>query len=374
MKSVLFDVDGVFLSEERCFDVSALTVYELLMDQSYLGLKPDIDLSLLENEDIDRIRADIFVNDDVLKKLKSLGLNSNWDMLYIVFSLHYIQILKALPSDEVEKILQSQQINGEQLQHIGQLIKSNYQIDYQLPLKFLKRVQSGKSNIFSRLQEYARNELNTNNVSYFDFKSPLWNLTQSIYQEWYLGSTLFKKVEGHAPNKQNKSGFIHQEILLRPIKEIQDLLNDLKASGYQIAIATGRPRTETLVPFQTLNLLSYFDEKHIVTASEVLKAETMFAEYKPLGKPNPFSYIATLSGNKKDEYFKYITHQNNIVKKEEVFIVGDSLADLLSAKKIGATFIGTLTGLKGEQAKTELENNDADYIVNHVGNIRDILL
>ena len=57
----------VFLSEERCFDVSALTVYELLMDQSYLGLKPDIDLSLLENEDIDRIRADIFVNDDVLK-------------------------------------------------------------------------------------------------------------------------------------------------------------------------------------------------------------------------------------------------------------------------------------------------------------------
>ncbi|RIN18832.1 HAD family hydrolase, partial [Staphylococcus warneri] len=63
-----------------------------------------------------------------------------------------------------------------------------------------------------------------------------------------------------------------------------------------------------------------------------------------------------------------------IVKKEEVFIVGDSLADLLSAKKIGATFIGTLTGLKGENAKKELENNGADYIVNHVGNIRDILL
>ncbi|MDQ7157728.1 HAD family hydrolase, partial [Staphylococcus warneri] len=96
MKSVLFDVDGVFLSEERCFDVSALTVYELLMDQMYLGLKPDIDLSLLKNEDIARIRSDIFVNDEVLKKLKSLGLNSNWDMLYIVFSSHFIQILKEL--------------------------------------------------------------------------------------------------------------------------------------------------------------------------------------------------------------------------------------------------------------------------------------
>lgn len=58
MKSVLFDVDGVFLSEERCFDVSALTVYELLMDQMYLGLKPDIDLSLLKMKtllELDRI-------------------------------------------------------------------------------------------------------------------------------------------------------------------------------------------------------------------------------------------------------------------------------------------------------------------------------
>ncbi|WP_241962489.1 hypothetical protein, partial [Staphylococcus haemolyticus] len=26
MKSILFDVDGVFLSEERCFDTSALTI------------------------------------------------------------------------------------------------------------------------------------------------------------------------------------------------------------------------------------------------------------------------------------------------------------------------------------------------------------
>lgn len=29
MKAILFDVDGVFLSEERCFDVSAITVAEL---------------------------------------------------------------------------------------------------------------------------------------------------------------------------------------------------------------------------------------------------------------------------------------------------------------------------------------------------------
>lgn len=37
------------------------------MDQMYLGLKPDIDLSLLENADIARIRSNIFVSDEVLK-------------------------------------------------------------------------------------------------------------------------------------------------------------------------------------------------------------------------------------------------------------------------------------------------------------------
>ncbi|MDM6562601.1 HAD family hydrolase, partial [Staphylococcus aureus] len=42
MKKILFDVDGIFLSEERCFDVSALTVYELLMDKCYLGLHSHI--------------------------------------------------------------------------------------------------------------------------------------------------------------------------------------------------------------------------------------------------------------------------------------------------------------------------------------------
>ena len=59
----------------------------------------------------------------------------------------------------------------------------------------------------------------------------------------------------------------------------------------------------------------------------------------------PFSYIAALYGNKRDKYESYINKQDNIVNKDDVFIVGDSLADLLSAQKIGATFIGTLTGL-----------------------------
>ena len=41
---------------------------------------------------------------------------------------------------------------------------------------------------------------------------------------------------------------------------------------------------------------------------------------------------------------------------------------------IGATFIGPLTGLKGQNAREELESHGAEYIVDHVGEIRNILL
>ncbi|GAB0226348.1 hypothetical protein JPSP7_12100 [Staphylococcus pseudintermedius] len=39
-KAILFDVDGVFLDESRCFDVSALTVYELLYLSLYTSPSP----------------------------------------------------------------------------------------------------------------------------------------------------------------------------------------------------------------------------------------------------------------------------------------------------------------------------------------------
>ena len=72
------------------------------------------------------------------------------------------------------------------------------------------------------------------------------------------------------------------------------------------------------MPFESLELLPYFDNNNIVTASEVMKAENLYPNYKPLGKPNPFSYIATLNGNKEEEYYKYALVQNDIVNKEDV--------------------------------------------------------
>ena len=84
MKSVLFDVDGVFLSEERCFDVSALTVYEILMSESYIGLDTTVQFENLSDAKISEIRDIVFFLYDILTKSNLLCLNSNRSMLFFV--------------------------------------------------------------------------------------------------------------------------------------------------------------------------------------------------------------------------------------------------------------------------------------------------
>lgn len=373
MKSVLFDVDGVFLSEERCFDVSALTTYEILMDKSYLGLDSTIDFQSLNDAKIQEIRDIVFDHDKVLVKLKSLGLNSNWDMLFVVTALHFIEVCKQLPKSQLDKVLNVETFNQQTLQEVGDSV-TDVKLNFKAPLAFLADVKPGKDHIYEALVAYAEQQLNNTNTELFELKSPFWMLTQEVYQEWYLGCKLFKEVEQKENRATYKQGYIYDEVVLRPVDEIKQLLSDLKAAGYQIAIATGRPRTETIVPFETIDIKDLFEDEHIVTASEVLIAEDLYPELKPLGKPNPFSYLATLDGNIQANYEKFATNQDNRVNKDEVFIVGDSLADLLSAKTIGATFIGPLTGLKGQDARDELESYNADYIVDHVGEIRKILL
>lgn len=67
MKVILFDVDGVFLSEEWCFDVLVIIVVEFLLSLDFLNCDIDIyfDGNLIEN-DINKICRNVFNNDWIL--------------------------------------------------------------------------------------------------------------------------------------------------------------------------------------------------------------------------------------------------------------------------------------------------------------------
>lgn len=83
MKKVIFDVDGVLLSEERYFDVSALTVWEWLYSPYYMGLANDSGLPLHGDDAwIAAVRDRVWAGDTLLSWLKAHGINSNWEMVH----------------------------------------------------------------------------------------------------------------------------------------------------------------------------------------------------------------------------------------------------------------------------------------------------
>ena len=82
MKTVIFDVDGVLLSEKRYFDVSALTVWEWYYSPSFMNLGHETVRAELTDEEIDALRARFWLDDAILIWLKKHGVNSNWDMTH----------------------------------------------------------------------------------------------------------------------------------------------------------------------------------------------------------------------------------------------------------------------------------------------------
>lgn len=90
MKTVIFDVDGVLLSEKRYFDVSGLTLWEWYNSPLYLGLGEERFTSAPSEERIIALRRYYWADDMLLRKFKSHGINSNWDMVYLHVLLAFL--------------------------------------------------------------------------------------------------------------------------------------------------------------------------------------------------------------------------------------------------------------------------------------------
>ena len=85
MKKIIFDVDGVLLSEEHYYDVSGLTVWEILYGRAYMGLpseREDFVPAAVTDGQTAAIRQAVWGGDRLLAWLRGKGLNSNWDMVH----------------------------------------------------------------------------------------------------------------------------------------------------------------------------------------------------------------------------------------------------------------------------------------------------
>lgn len=371
LNTILFDVDGVFLSEERYFDASALTVRELLLSRNYLGLGGDAPFQTnYSNEEIARIRKSVFRDDQVLNFLKSRGMNANWDMIYITFSVQLIHLAAQLPEPlkALAAALLQKPIDRGTLDQFRQWFSAYpVVIDFNNVLEDYSGTKATRQDLILFLNDLAARYLGVESQQ-FQPKSKLWHIGEHASQEWYIGDDNVLPATGVPSVQTGKKGFMNEEVTLADPETVRAMFRMLKEKGVKVGIATGRPHLETFRPFGYLHWLDMLDENHMATANDVLAAEKKY-DAAPLAKPHPFTYLLSYYG--KDSEVQKLTAKmpQKLPDGEATMIVGDSLADLLCARQIGCRFAGVLTGLSGKKARAELEAHGADFILDSVAGI-----
>ncbi|GAB6932995.1 hypothetical protein JCM14719A_13480 [Calditerricola satsumensis] len=126
------------------------------------------------------------------------------------------------------------------------------------------------------------------------------------------------------------------------------------------------------MPLSALGLLEFFDPNAVVTASDVLAAERAHPDAAPLAKPHPYTYLKALFGKTTPDD-AVLRAALPVDEADSVLIVGDSLADLLAARRIGCRFAATLTGLEGAKARETFAEHRADHILNDVTQLVTVL-
>lgn len=126
---------------------------------------------------------------------------------------------------------------------------------------------------------------------------------------------------------------------------IENLLKELKRNDRTLIVATSKPEVFAK------QILDHFD----------------LSKY--------FTFIAgsNLDGTriKKSEVIRYAFHNCDIKNYSNSVMIGDRKHDIIGAKELGISSIGVLFGYGG---KEELEEAGANFIVNEVGEIKEIIL
>lgn len=305
-KTVIFDMDGVVTSEEGYWDAAALSVAE------FLGYPLDVPAQL---------RKEFFYDNRIIKLLKERGINSNWDLAYIVI---------ALWNKDAQKLyaeLKASEMREDELYE-----RSAKRLAEKMPLS--EAVRGGA----------------------------YWQAIADSFQEWYNGSHAFEKAY-HKPAHGGREGLCKKEVPIVGIPALTETLFALKEKGVSLRIATARPDREARQPLVQWGLIDLMEKGGIISYDMVEKAQNDTGATN-LAKPNPYVFIKA--------YFGETFQDERIISGDfpkdfsDCLVVGDAGADLFAAQKMGADFAAVLTGAAGEEAREYFEKNHANYIVSDI--------
>ena len=382
---IIFDLDGVITSEEAYWDAAGLTLHELLYSPRYW----DLDRSELSADgqyypattaqECRRISRAVFPESEILA-LKGRSINSNWDTCYAVVGLHLIDLLRLLP--DCSSLLPLEPWDEGWTARFREKI-ANVKKPDRVGAGTLASPSAGKNGhpsrfddpifvgcigleLINRFDAYASKMLGCSIEGVFSRHSPFWEFCRNIFQEWYLGDSLYTNTYGHTPVQSGKPGCIHYEKPLLPLEQIRASLETLREQGYVMGFATGRIYQEASYPLKMYGLLEYFDNQHISTYDDVERAEAELrsqGDQTLLSKPNPFPFLVATDRNHNDK--------NN--KSEGFVVVGDSTSDILGGCAAGAITVAVLTGARTPEARTLLAQSNPDFTIEDMTNLPDLL-
>ncbi len=328
-QKILFDMDGVITSERQYWTAAALTVMELFFDE-------ELNVAFCEEES-ELIVQRIFHNDETIKVLKSLGVNTNWDLAYLTFMAAAVQKAEGEPDDEIWEAV----------------FRYFKELDVEAP-----ELYEYVAEVFADLYHYP--------VDTVRRSGELWRKIQDVFQQWYLGDSLYEEAYG-CSIQTGKTGLVHKEQPLLPLEQVDSLLRGLKERGYFLGIGTGRNTREMEGPLKAWDIYDLFDI--VVTYDTVEEAQKNCGGLH-LAKPHPYVFLKGALGM---QYSDRDIAQGIYELKESVLVVGDAGADILAAKQGNMDFAAVLTGVSGEEAYGFFKERGADYILENVLGLDEIL-
>lgn len=325
--TVIFDMDGVITSEENYWNSSALTVYELFNSADYWGSNK-IDVNYIM-ENYSDMRKYLFKNDSLISLLKNKGVNSNWDLTYVVMCISII-LNTPYPDEIYEYALE-----------LGDNILDEYDT---LAIKTAKKINKP--------------------IEYCKRNGEMWQLAFNCFQEWFLGDKLYKQIYGKYPKKQGKSGLVHNEQPIIELTKLQSIFRIMHQNNIKICMGTGRPAAEILPPLEKWEIKRYMSQSGLINYNHVVNAERTF-EGKHFTKPHPYMFLKAMLGEDySDEKIINNDYPHELIKK--TLVVGDAGADIFAAQAMGADFCAVLTGIQGQKARSFFEKQNAQYILNSI--------
>ena len=290
----------------------------------------------------ERLPDPLFELSDLAAVKQSGGLNNDWDLTFTVINLLF-SLIDCAGAQEISDPWNRYRAA------IGDC-DVNSMADF---------LQSTDRPLVSLLKQHGRYE-NEFVKSIYQGDVGSGNIIKQIFQEIYLGDTLFRSTYNLGAEVYRAEGFILREKVLIDRQLLEELAHNNK-----LAIATGRPRAEAEYALKHFRLNQFFFR--VLTLDDCLAEEKRIFEQDgqtvSLSKPNPFM-LDSIAATCREPF-------------DNFYYIGDMPDDMLAAAAAAAKCRGIgllLTAPDKKSLAKNLTAAGADYIIDSFEALSGIVL